>query len=85
MDSWNEIISRCLRMLNIEEFKGVKLIRFSQSATRAETAAMLMRFLEQLPVPTAGPAFPKARLRLCRASAWRFWCWEGISDAFPTC
>lgn len=30
MDSWNEIISRCLRMLNIEEFKGVKLIRFSQ-------------------------------------------------------
>lgn len=30
MDSWNEIISRCLRMLNIEEFKGAKLIRFSQ-------------------------------------------------------
>ena len=27
----------------------------------------------------------RARLRLCRASAWRFWCWEGISDAFPTC
>ena len=59
MDSWNEIISRCLRMLNIEEFKGAKLIRFSQPATRAETAAMLMRFLEQLPSRPQGRHFQR--------------------------